>query len=230
MDDGSNDGTPDIAARVAGVRLLRRSHRGAAAARNAGAREAAGDVLVFLDADMTFPPAFIERLVAPILDGRAIGTFTKEIMVANAERRWARAHMVGRRLPLERHFPPGFPDRWENFRAIRRSAFESVGGFDEIGHGEDVTVGRKLGQLALAAPGALCWHFEPDTLRDIFASGKWLGRGERVREEWSRPSVRPWRLAAGALQSAREHRLPSLFVYRPGAGTPQSCSAGSRAR
>jgi GT2 family glycosyltransferase len=122
--------------------------------------------------------------------------------------------MLGRGLPADRHFPPGFPDRWENFRAIKRSAFEGVGGFDEVGHGEDVTIGRKLGELAVAAPGTVCWHYEPDTLRDIFASARWLGRGERIREGGRRTTLRPWRLIRRAKSLAVENRMPSLFVYR----------------
>ncbi len=213
VDDGSTDGTVDIAKRFP-IRLLRQSHLGAGVARNLGARESAGDVLVFLDGDMVFPRPFIERLVEPILDGEATGTFTKEIMVANPHRRWARAHMLGRELPPDCHFPPDFPDRWENFRAIKRSAFERVGGFDGVGHGEDVTIGRKLGEDAVAAPGTVCWHFEPDTLRDIFVSARWLGRGERLRETGRRTSLRPWRLARTALSVAVANRRPSLFVYR----------------
>jgi GT2 family glycosyltransferase len=43
------------------VRLLRQAHGGPAAARNRGAREAGGDVLIFLDSDCLVPPEFIER-------------------------------------------------------------------------------------------------------------------------------------------------------------------------
>ena len=213
VDDGSTDGTADIVKRFPGIRLLRQSHLGAGVARNLGARESAGDVLVFLDGDMVFPRPFVERLVEPILDRDATGTFTKEIMVANPDRRWARAHMLGRGLSPDCHFPPGFPDRWENFRAIKRSAFESVGGFDRVGHGEDVTVGRKLGEHAVAASGTVCWHFEPDTLRDVFASARWLGRGERLKQT-GRRSLRPWRLTRAAVSLAVANRMPSLFVYR----------------
>ena len=215
VDDGSRDGTARIVAAMEGVRLLRQSHRGAAAARNEGARVAGGELLVFLDADMEFPPQFIERLVAPMLERGTTGTFTREIKVANGHHRWARAHMLGRFLPADCHFPPGFPDRWENYRALWREAFWRVGGFDDVGHGEDITVGRKLGVLAEVAPGAVCYHHEPDTLADIFRSAHWAGRGERVRE---RPgAIRgylPWRTLRRAIGLAWRHRMPSLFVYR----------------
>jgi len=215
VDDGSRDGTAEAVARFGGVRLLRQPHLGAGRARNEGARMAGGEILVFVDADMEFPPPFVARLVAPMLDDGAVGTFTREIMVANGDRRWARAHMLGRFLPADCHFPSGFPDRWENFRAIRRDAFWRVGGFDEVGHGEDVTVGRKIGVLAEVANGAVCYHHEPDGLVEIFRSARWLGRGERIREQPN--AIRrylPWKTLRRGIGLARHHRMPSLLVYR----------------
>jgi GT2 family glycosyltransferase len=66
VDDGSRPetlATIDAWIKEAGapVRLLRQAHRGPAAARNLGAREAAGSVLIFLDNDCLVPPEFIER-------------------------------------------------------------------------------------------------------------------------------------------------------------------------
>jgi glycosyltransferase involved in cell wall biosynthesis len=215
VDDGSRDATASVVGGLGGVRLLRQPHLGAGSARNACARSASGDILVFIDADMECPPAFVSRLVAPILERGVVGTFTREIMVANGDRRWAQAHMLGRFLPADRHFPPDFPDHWENFRAIRRDAFWSVDGFDEVGHGEDVTVGRKLGIPAEVADGAICYHYEPDRLIDIFRSARWMGRGERIREQ-PHPIRRylPWRTLRRGLALARRHRMPSLLVYR----------------
>ncbi len=215
IDDGSRDGTAAVAARFPEVTLVRRPHGGAGSARNLGASRARGEILAFLDADMAFPPPFLERLVAPMLEEGAIGTFTKDIRVANGGRRWARAHMLGRNLPPDTHFPPGFPDRWENFRAVWRRDFERVGGFDDVGHGEDVTLGRKLGALAVAAPGATCWHFEPETLADVARSARWAGRGVRIRET-ERPLSRygPHRSIPRAARMAWRHHMPSLFLYR----------------
>jgi glycosyltransferase involved in cell wall biosynthesis len=53
VDDGSTDGSLELARgyESRGVRVLRQSHRGAAAARNAGLAAARGDYLQFLDAD-----------------------------------------------------------------------------------------------------------------------------------------------------------------------------------
>ncbi len=51
VDDGSTDGTLDLAERLPGVRCVHQANAGAAAARNAGLAEARGDFLAFLDAD-----------------------------------------------------------------------------------------------------------------------------------------------------------------------------------
>ena len=50
VDDASSDGTADVAV-AQGARVVRVEHRHIAATRNAGARAAVGDVLVFVDAD-----------------------------------------------------------------------------------------------------------------------------------------------------------------------------------
>ncbi len=51
VDDGSTDGSGDIARSFAGVRCLRQANGGIAAARNAGVQDARGTLLAFLDAD-----------------------------------------------------------------------------------------------------------------------------------------------------------------------------------
>jgi glycosyltransferase involved in cell wall biosynthesis len=214
VDDGSTDKTAMVAPEE-GATLVRQAHVGAGAARNRGASAARGAILVFLDADMVMAPSFVGRLIAPMLEAGAKGTFTKEIRVANAARRWARAHMLGRNLPLHSHFRDDFPDRWENYRAVWKADFEAVGGFEETGHGEDVTLGRKLGVDAHAAPGAECWHYEPDSLIDVFRSARWYGRGDRIRElDRPRARHRPSASLRRGLRLARDHQMPSLLLYR----------------
>jgi glycosyltransferase involved in cell wall biosynthesis len=57
VDDGSQDGSAEVAGSVGGVvRCVRQTHAGAAAARNLGARLSRGDWLAFLDADDCWMP------------------------------------------------------------------------------------------------------------------------------------------------------------------------------
>jgi glycosyltransferase involved in cell wall biosynthesis len=65
VDNGSTDGTGDLA-RAAGARVVGEPRRGFGAACWAGANAATGEVLCFLDADGTFAPADVERVVAPV--------------------------------------------------------------------------------------------------------------------------------------------------------------------
>jgi peptidoglycan-N-acetylglucosamine deacetylase len=214
VDDGSHDRTVAIAEGFSGVTVLRQDHRGAAAARNLGAAHACGEILVFVDGDMEFPPGWVDAMVAPLDDPSVDGTFTADIHVANGDKRWARAHMLGRGLPATTHFRDR-PDTFEIHRAVRAARFQEVGGFDEIGHGEDVTIGRKLGRPAVRADGADCYHHEPEDLADVFRSARWLGSGERIRESpgvW-RDHV-PWRAARTGWRLARRHHAPELVVYR----------------
>ena len=69
VDDGSTDGTAEVARRYSErVTFLRQENAGPPAARNRGVREARGEYLTFLDSDDLWPPersrVLLERLVA----------------------------------------------------------------------------------------------------------------------------------------------------------------------
>lgn len=71
VDDGSRDGTAEVAASL-GCRVVRlHPNRGKGAALAAGVAAASGDVLVFLDADLGKSAALAGKLWAPILADQA---------------------------------------------------------------------------------------------------------------------------------------------------------------
>ncbi|MBQ1017026.1 MULTISPECIES: glycosyltransferase family 2 protein [Micromonospora] len=70
VDNGSTDGSPDIAAEY-GARVVHEPRRGYGAAVHAGLLAADADLVCVLDADGSFNPAELPRLVAAVLDGRA---------------------------------------------------------------------------------------------------------------------------------------------------------------
>lgn len=222
VDDGSTDGTAAIAESHS-ARVVRVPQRGPARGRNLAAQIARGEILVFLDGDMACAPQFLERLVQPILDG-AVGSFTREIFVGNLSNRWARAYSAMRGLQDGRLLLSTFPDQWDNFRAIRRDAFLSVGGNDDVGYGEDRTVARKLNLHAVVAPGAKCTHFNPSSLREIFGNGRWIGRGPQIRS--IRPPWRdhlPHKVIRWTMRDIRAGLPPSLAIaartaYHAGVG------------
>src|SRR5271156_1365258 len=71
VDSASNDGSVEraaqLGAKVISVAPIRPS---AAAGRNAGWRGSRGDVVLFLDGDMTVVPDFVERTIAEFIDPR----------------------------------------------------------------------------------------------------------------------------------------------------------------
>jgi glycosyltransferase involved in cell wall biosynthesis len=70
VDNGSTDGSPDVAA-AHGARVVHEARRGYGAAVHAGLEAAAADVVCFLDADGSLDPAQLPALVAPVAAGDA---------------------------------------------------------------------------------------------------------------------------------------------------------------
>ena len=71
VDSNSNDGTPEIAAKM-GARVVREARRGYGRACLTGLANAkAPDVVVFLDGDYSDRPAELPVLLSPIVEGRA---------------------------------------------------------------------------------------------------------------------------------------------------------------
>ncbi len=72
VDDGSTDGTADIA-RSYDVRLIAQANAGPAVARNRGAAESRGNLLLFTDSDCAPAPDWIERMTEPFVDPQVAG-------------------------------------------------------------------------------------------------------------------------------------------------------------
>ncbi len=148
---------------------------------------------------------FLDRLTDPIRSGEAVGTYTRDIRVGNPENPWARCYSAIRRHAFPLLLPADSPERWDNFRAIEKQQFLAVGGYDDVGYGEDRTVARKLGAHAVVAPEATCAHFNPDSLQEIFENGRWIGRGhdiEALRRPWRANT--PWLATRRGVQDLRK--------------------------
>jgi len=174
VDDGSTDGT---LSGIKGIKLLKQQHKGPGAARNLGVNKSSGAILVFVDADMTFEPDFIEKLVEPIISGKTKGTFSKDEYVSNWENVWARCWSINEGWEFKRRHPKNYPDKQKVFRAILRSEFERVGGFDEKrGYDDDWSLSEKLGYKAEVVNGAVFYHKNPDNLGEIYEHAKWIAK------------------------------------------------------
>src|SRR5690606_6662434 len=67
VDDGSTDGTADIARRYSGVKVVHACHGGLSAARNIGLSEASGAIVAYVDADVRVDADWLRYLVQPFL-------------------------------------------------------------------------------------------------------------------------------------------------------------------
>lgn len=125
VDDGSTDGSADIATAFGGeVTCVRQRNQGAAAARNHGLRLARGNMIALLDADDLWPPETLKLLVTHLEEHP--GT---EVVVGRVQYMRRAASAEGKSM-FETY---GDPCLALNLGAglYRRSAFDKVGLFDE---------------------------------------------------------------------------------------------------
>lgn len=170
VDDGSTDGTSKD------LITLRQDHKGVGSARNLGAKNAKGKILVFVDADMTFDKDFIKNLVAPIISGQSKGTFSRDENVLNWNNVWSRCWNINEGWEDKKRHPKNYPDHQPVFRAILKSEFDKVDGFTPGGYDDDWSLSRKLGYEATIAPNAIFYHKNPSTLVEVFNHAKWVGK------------------------------------------------------
>ncbi len=71
VDDGSRDGTAQIASTDGTIVVSHEKNQGKGAAMKTGVQHASGDIIVFLDGDGAHKPQDILRVIAPLLDRKA---------------------------------------------------------------------------------------------------------------------------------------------------------------
>ena len=123
VDDGSTDRTAEIA-RENGARVVAVHLRQIGAARNAGAKAAAGDLLVFVDADTLITPEVLRAAVAAV-DAGAVGGGSAGRVESN-DPAWGPPLMAfASWLMRTAGWAAGC------FVFVRTDVFNRVGGFDE---------------------------------------------------------------------------------------------------
>lgn len=195
VDDGSTDGTGAVVTR-AGAQLLSQPNQGPAAARNRGAREARGEILVFLDADCRPARGWLAALLAPF-DGPGVDAVKGAYLTEQRSRvaRLAQIEFEERYRLLLRHERTDFVDSFS--MAIRRDVFLASGGFDpsfRMADNEDVDLSYRLaarGYGIVFAPQARVVHRHPDTLGRYFRLK--LSRGYHRTVVYERYPGKAWR-------------------------------------
>ena len=147
VDDGSSDPTPEVAAQ-AGVRYLRQTNCGPAAARDRGWRAASGEVIVFFDDDVVPAPDTIYKLVKGVDSADACGAMIRPLNDTSMFAQYM--HLDG----MINHRVVDGQVVWLVLlaTAVRREALERIGGFDLTFHpaGEDVDMTSRLSEAGCA--------------------------------------------------------------------------------
>ena len=151
VDDASTDSTPEIAEQM-GARTIRVEHRKISAVRNAGAREACGEVFFFVDADTQVNERAVGAALRVIRTGAAGGACVFEF--DGAEPLWGRiihrfAVTMGRLIRLAGGC----------FLFCTRQAYAATGGFSEnLYAGEDIAFVqalKKIGRFVVPKPAVV---------------------------------------------------------------------------
>src|SRR6267378_6193241 len=130
VDDGSPDGTAEVANRLSAqhpVWVVRREGKaGLASAVIAGFKESRGDVLVVMDADLSHPPEVVPALVKAIDDGADLAVGSRYI-AGGATMDWPiRRRVVSRVACLMGNVLVPVRDSTSGFFAIRRAVIDGV--------------------------------------------------------------------------------------------------------
>ena len=150
VNDGGDPGTAAVAARH-GAAVVVPATPGANAARNAGIATACGDLIVLLDDDVEAPAGWLANLLAGVAAAPGHDVFGGPI---RARLEGGGPRSCGREAPPVTTLDRGPVDRdvdlvWSANMAIRRSAVERVGRFDEDlrGRGEEEAWERRYRAL-----------------------------------------------------------------------------------
>jgi lipopolysaccharide/colanic/teichoic acid biosynthesis glycosyltransferase/GT2 family glycosyltransferase len=166
VDDGSTDGTGEIA-QQAGARVIAQRNAGPAAARNAGAAAGRGDLLLFTDADCVPVPGWIAALAVPFADERVAGA--------------KGTYLTSQRALVPRFTQLEYEDRYDRMAGVesidfvdtysaayRRDIFLANAGFDPaFRFDEDQEFSFRLtekGYRLVFAPAAQVYHRHNATL------------------------------------------------------------------
>ena len=178
--DGSTDQTSEVLKSqdwtLQNLRIVYRENGGRAVARNTGAQEAKGDLLIFFDDDMRPIPACIELHVAhasdhpaSILVGSQLEDFDKvssdfQMFKAGLSRSWAPFEKFGE-VSADQPFITA-----ANF-SITQSLFQQLAGFDErLTDAEDFDLAVKAAMAKVSIfynNEAIAWHDDFVTCRSM---------------------------------------------------------------
>lgn len=230
VDNGSSDGSADMAEREFGAQVIRnRENRGFCAANNQGIAAARGDFIALLNNDAEAEPDWLAELERACSREPGIGMAASKVLVWEDPTRIDKAgHAIfpdgqnrgrGTGARDEGQFDREEEVLWPDGCAAmyRKPMLDEIGGFDEdfFAYGDDAELG-----LRARIAGWRCWYTPRAVVRHHRGSTMGKGSGARLRliERnrvllavklfpwsllWLNPVYSAMRLAAGAVAAGR---------------------------
>jgi GT2 family glycosyltransferase len=169
VDDGSTDNTANVVRGFSSARLISQANAGPASARNRGALEAQGKILLFTDDDCVPQPDWLEAMLGPFQDLEVVG--------AKGVYRTHQKNLTARFVQIEYEdkyrLMAGQPniDFIDTYSAgFRRDRFLEMTGYDTsfpVACAEDIELSYRMsarGWKMKFVPAAIVYHTHPDTL------------------------------------------------------------------
>ena len=172
VDDASQDETLSVVAQYPQIRLIRQEvNAGPAAARNRGAREATGDIILFTDADCVPGERWLQAMQRSFADPRVMGV--KGVYRTRQREMTARVIQLEfeyRYRAMSRRPTIDFIDTYS--AGYRRTLFLEFGGFDAafpVPSTEDIDLSFRIaakGHRLIFNPDAHVYHIHPASPMD----------------------------------------------------------------
>src|SRR5262252_6321524 len=167
VDDGSSDNTGDVVSSYSGLRLISQANAGPAAARNRGALEAKGTIILFTDDDCVPTSDWLAAMTKPFEDPDVVGvkgayrTRQKSLVARFVQADYEDRYRLMVTLP-----EIDFVDTYA--AAFRRDRFLEMNGYDTsfpVACAEDIELSYRMSERGWKmkfAPTAIVYHTHPD--------------------------------------------------------------------
>lgn len=168
VDDGSTDSTAAVVSKYSGVRLISQANAGPAAARNRGALETKGSIILFTDDDCVPTSDWLAAMTKPFEDPDVVGvkgayrTLQKAVIARFVQADYEDRYRLMATLP-----EIDFVDTYA--AAFRRDRFLEMNGYDTtfpVACAEDIELSYRMsarGWKMKFVPTAIVYHTHPDT-------------------------------------------------------------------